>query len=91
MIELVSLEILVLNAATFIVGAWAMSLAWRAYRRTGQRNLFALTFALILLTVAGVSEAIVYQGLGWAVQPSRLFASALTLAAFCTLLYSLYR
>lgn len=65
-------------------------LAARAFLRTGQRNLLALSLGSGLLAVGYLAEGLLVEVVGWSVHDATVLESMSTLAAAAILVASLY-
>ncbi|MFA5862006.1 MAG: hypothetical protein WDA16_09970 [Candidatus Thermoplasmatota archaeon] len=80
----------ILKSLTVVLGIVIVYLAAKSYRASRKRPIFLLTVAMALLTLGAISEGILFQGLRWTIEQSRLVEAVITLVAFAILVYSLY-
>lgn len=82
--------ILALKTLTLVLGAVITVLAYRAYRRTGERPLQLLSVGFGIVTFGSLLAGIVDQILNLGFQFGQLVETALLAAGFAVIVYSLY-
>lgn len=82
--------ILALKTLTLVLGGVITLLAYRAYRRTGDRPLFLLSIGFGIVTFGSLLAGIVDQILNFGFQFGQLVETALLAAGFAVIVYSLY-
>ncbi len=85
----IALAVTVVKTLLLVVGGVIASLAFKAYRRTGQRALGYLTLGFAIVTIGFVLAGTVYEILGISLALGVLLESVLVLVGFSVIAYSL--
>ncbi|MFB6135447.1 MAG: hypothetical protein ABEJ04_01685 [Halobacteriaceae archaeon] len=88
--DLVVLLVVVANAVVLVLGGVVTHLAYRAYRRTGTRELRALGAGFGLITLGLLAGGGLHQVVGADVLAGVAVQSAATAVGFGLVIYSLY-
>lgn len=86
----ISIALAIVKTLSLIVGSLITVLAYRAYRRTGQRALGLLAAGFGLVTLGLVLAGTLYELLGVSLGMGILLESLLMLVGFLVIAYSLY-
>ncbi|MDZ7731629.1 MAG: hypothetical protein U5K37_13030 [Natrialbaceae archaeon] len=86
----VTVVIAIIKTLLLLTGGIISYLAFKAYRRTGERSLGLLASGFGLVTVGLVGAGLLYEVLDVALATGILLESALALVGFLVIAYSLY-
>lgn len=82
--------IVVLKSVILLLGSAITYVAFKAYRRTGNHSLRALSVGFAVVTLGALLAGIAEQVLGVPLETGVLINSVLTLVGFGIIVYSLY-
>ncbi|MFB6352943.1 MAG: hypothetical protein ABEJ92_02545 [Halobacteriales archaeon] len=82
--------VVVLKTLTLVLGGTITYLAFKAFRRTGSAALRSLTLGFGLVTLGALLAGFVDQLAGFRTDAALVVESALTVAGFAVIVYSLY-
>lgn len=86
----IEFAIMVFKVLTLVLGGLITFLAWKAYRRTDEQSLRALTWGFAVITLGSLLAGVVHLLSPMGLLAGVLLQSILTAVGFAVIVYSLY-